>query len=833
MTTAEANNGSGALAAPAAHCPLCGLETGGSPGGFCCPGCENVFAILTESGALREGADPRDTELFRRSLEAGLVSDRGQAAASAAGETRLEGSEELALTVEGMWCTSCAWLIERSLSKERGVISADVLFASDLVKVRYDPRFLPPAQISERIERLGYHTRSYRGAAGSASASDRFSAHRRDLQLRLAVAAFVWLNVMTLSMVFYVGYFESVASSMRRHIPQLLIVLTAPAVFYSAWPILRAAGRGLQSGVLRMESLLALGILAAYSYSSVLALIGGVHYYFDIACAIVTFVLAGKLMESAAKERTARAVTLLFGMMPRKARVTAGDGLERFVAVERLSPGQRFLVKPGERIPADGVVAEGASLVDEAVITGESRPAERGPGSRVVGGSLNTSSALVVAAAEAGGAGTLARMVAAVEAALSTRAAIERRVDRLSRLFVPAVIAISAATFAAWAWFGGDPGAGLLHGISVLVIACPCALGIATPLAISSAVGAASRHGILINHAEALENAGSIDTVVFDKTGTVTEGRFAMVEFHAPGGVTESEALLRLAPIEAASEHPLAQAIVSRAMELGLRVHPVSGVERLDGMGVRACGVFAGNARMVESATGRALPEGFAARAASWQHQGLTAIWFGWEGELRGAIALGDPLRCGAREAIEQLNRSGLATVILSGDATATTAAAAQALGATSFHAEVLPQDKAAFVAKLQAEGRRVAMVGDGMNDAPALAQATLGIAMGTGTALAMQAAPVVLMTPSLGKVAATFDLASRTVKTIRRNLFWAFFYNAVGITLAAAGCLNPIVAAAAMILSSLSVTVQSSRLAKWDGARLPSDAIETRTRIG
>lgn len=811
MTTAVS---SPAAAAAAANCRLCGLETGDSAQRFCCPGCENVFAILTESGVLGEGVDPRDTELFRRSLAAGLVSDRsgGQPAPP---EPRLEGTVELALHVDGMWCASCAWLIERSLRQSRGVVSADVLFASDLVRVRYDPRFLPPSGIRAGIERLGYRAREYRGAGDAAGSTDRFQTQRRDLQLRLGVAAFVWLNVMTLSMIFYVGYFESVASSMRRYIPQLLIALTAPAVFYSAWPILRAAGRSARAGALRMESLLALGILAAYGYSSALALTGGgAHYYFDIACAIVTFVLAGKLMESGAKEKTARAVTLLFGMMPRKARLTEG-GVERFVAVERLTPGTRFFVKPGERIPADGVVAEGTSLVDESVITGESRPVARGPGSLVVGGSLNTSAALLVTAGNTGGEGTLARMVAAVEAALSTRASIEQTVDRISRLFIPGVIAISLATFVLWAWLGGDPAAGFLHGLSVLVIACPCALGIATPLAISTAVGAASRHGILVNHAAALENAGAIDTVVFDKTGTVTEGRFAAAGFHAPG-ISETEALRRVAPLEAASEHPIAQAIVARAAELGLRASPASNVERLAGMGLATDDVFAGNARLVEFATGRAVPEELAAAAAAWQRQGLTAVWFGWDGETRGVIALGDPLRRGAREAVDQLNRRGLETVILSGDSLATTGAAAEALGAKAFYAEVLPQDKAAFIAGLQAQGRRVAMVGDGMNDAPALAQATLGIAMGSGTALAMQAAPVVLMTPSLDKVAATFDLARRTVRTTRRNLFWAFFYNAAGITLAASGYLNPIVAAAAMILSSLSVTVQSSRLARW-----------------
>lgn len=770
-----------AAAAPAVKtlCALCGLDAGLSPiveadRRFCCPGCQSVYAVLRQSGQSLEFAAPAP-------------------AGAEAGEIL-----ELALTVDGMWCTSCAWLLERALRAERGVLRADALFTSDLVKVSFYPRYLPPARIRERIAQLGYRV------SGQA-APDRYRSAQRDLHLRLGVAGFLWLNVMTLSMIFYVGYFEPVAPSMNRYIPLLLAALTAPAVFYSAWPVLRAAAAGLREGVLRMEALLSLGILAAYGYSTALAFAGGTHYYFDTACAIITFVLGGKLIEAGAKERTARAVALLHQMMPRKARL-AGDGeRERFVAVEQLAPGDCFFVKPGERIPADGIVDGGQSLVDESVITGESRPLARGPGDPVVGGSLATSGALTVRATQPAGRGTLHDMIQTVERALNSRSRIERTVDRVARAFVPAVMLIAAAAFLYWRH---DPSQALINSISVLVIACPCALGLATPLAISAAVGAASRHGILINHADVFENASGIDTVVFDKTGTVTEGRFRMVHF-ASAGASEREALERIAPLEAASEHPLARAVLDRAAELGIpSPPPAGGVERVPGQGLRRGDIFVGSAQLAG-----AVPD---SKALDWQRQGLTTLYAGWGGQVRATFALGDRIRQDAPSVFAALHRQGLDTAILSGDAVATTAAAAGVLGARRFQAEVTPDGKLAHLAALQATGRRVAMIGDGINDAPALAAANLGIAMGTGAALAMEAAPVVLMTPSLESVPAVFDLAAQTIRAVRRNLFWAFIYNTAGISLAVAGILNPILAAGAMLLSSLSVTIQSARLGRW-----------------
>ncbi|MEZ5398401.1 MAG: cation-translocating P-type ATPase [Bryobacteraceae bacterium] len=798
--------------APAAACGLCGQPCGPAES-YCCPGCRNVHAILRESGALADGADPKETELFRRSLELGLIS---QCRTRTAGPKIPENTEsvEAAFELGGLWCPACGWLIEHTLSRERGVVSAEVHFASDLLKVRYAPQYLPPDRIRECVEQLGYRAADYR--PGEHGARDQA---RRDLLLRTGVAAFLWLNVMTLSGILYVGYFENVAGDIRRNIPFLLMALSAGAIFYSGWPVFRVAAIGLGHGALRVEALLGAGILAAWGFSAVEAFRGGAHFYFDTACALVTLVLGGKLLETGARDRTDRAIALLYRMMPSKARLVE-HGRELFVAVSSLEPGQVFLVKAGERIPADGDVEEGGASVDQSVLTGESAPVRKQAGDRVAAGSFNVDGVLRVRSTQSGEGGTLGDIVRSVESALTTRSGIVRAVDRVSRVFIPAVIAIAAATFAGWYGFGGAPAASALsHAIAVLVIACPCALGIATPMALAAAIGAASRHGILVNHASVLETLPRVDTVVFDKTGTITEGVFAVQALEGDLGP--------LASLEAASEHPIGQALVRHARKTGAVIEPVTNVVRHEGMGLegtvgRRC-VFAGSTRLLQAlnlATETQLPA-----AAQWVESGCTLIYFGWDGQVRGWAALGDRIREDAAGAVAELGALGIRTVLLSGDTPEATGKVARAVGAQHFRAGVLPAGKAEAIAEMQRAGAVVAMAGDGVNDAPALARADLGIAMGSGTALAMQAAPVVLMSNSLHRVLDTIRLARRTVRVVRMNLFWAFLYNTAGIVLAAAGYLHPIAAAGAMVVSSLSVVTQSSRLAGWNPEARPKAA--------
>jgi heavy metal translocating P-type ATPase len=770
-------------------CTLCGLDSGNAA--FCCAGCQNVYAILIESGAVASGQNIRETALYQQSLRLGLISRR-----EAAHEAQPLDAErrEAVFQLSGMWCNSCGWLIEHVLLRTRGIVSAEVIFTSDLLKVQYCPQYLPPERIVERVESVGYKASEY---TGQNTAGD---AERRDLLLRLGIAAFLSMNVMTFSLVVYASYFEPISASFARYLPFVLMALATPSVTYCAAPILRIAWRGTRAGVLRMESLLAIGILMAYAYSAATAFSGGTHVYFDTACAIVTLVLTGKAIERGAKERATRAITLLYRLMPSKARVMA-EGQERYVSLDALKPGTVFRVKSGERIAADGVVVEGRSHADESVLTGESAPRSKSPGDPVVCGSINNGGVLDIGATRTGGDSTLARIVRTVEQAAAHRTSTERAVDRLARYFIPAVLAAAVLTFAAWAASGG-PAEALMHAIAVLVIACPCALGIATPLALTAAVGAASRRGILVSDTRVLETIRDIDVVVLDKTGTATEGSFTVIEISG-----DTSRLAQLAAVEACSEHPIGRALVEHVRESSLPA--ATNVELHPGMGISAAveGVryFLGNSRLIES---------LGAAPAHHENPGTgTVVQFGWDGAVRGQLVFGDRIRPEARELCAVLQQRGIRTMLLSGDSASATQAVATEIGAGEWRAEATPDQKVEFLRELQQRGARVAMVGDGVNDAPSLAQADLGIALGGGADIAMQAAPLVLMNRSLSSVVETLDLASRTFRVVRQNLFWAFAYNVVGITLAAAGILNPILAAGAMVLSSLSVIGNSRRL--------------------
>jgi heavy metal translocating P-type ATPase len=771
-------------------CTLCGLTSGEAA--FCCAGCENVHAILVESGVVSSGQNFRDTELFQRSLKLGLISNgsegTGQRPVLPDAETR-----EAVFHIGGMWCASCGWLIEHSLARVRGIAAAEVMFASDLLKVRYCPRYVPRERIVERVASLGYRAEEYTGTSAPADAE------RKDLLLRTGIAAFLSMNVMTFSLVVYASYFEPITASYNHYIPFLLMGLATPSVFNCAAPILRIAWAGARAGHLRMESLLAMGILMAYGYSAVQAFRGDNRVYFDTACAIVTLVLTGKAIERGAKARAMRSLTLLHRLMPSKARLMV-DGRERFVSVEALQPGAVFRVKSGERVAADGIVVEGRSHADESVLTGESAPVPKTVGDGVVSGSVNTGGVLEIRVTRAGAESTLARIVRTVEQAAASRTKIERSVDRAARLFIPAVLALAVITFAGWQVHTGKPGIALMHSIAVLVIACPCALGIATPLALTAAVAAAGRRGILVSDTRVLETIRGVHTVILDKTGTATLGEFALLE-----SVGDTSRMAELAAVEAWSEHPIAKALVGQAAGT-LTAHEVTVFPGRGIAGsVNGTRYFLGN---------RALLAELSAKSADLPHLAGSIVDFGWEGEVRGALSFGERVRPDAAALCADLRRRGIRTMLLSGDTRQATAAVARQIGADEWVAEALPERKVAIIREFQQQGKVVAMIGDGVNDAPSLAQADLGIALGSGADIAMQAAPLVLMGHSLTAVTETLDLARRTFTIVRQNLFWAFAYNVVGITLAMAGVLNPILAAAAMVLSSLSVIGNSRRLA-------------------
>ncbi|MGA3090504.1 MAG: cation-translocating P-type ATPase [Terriglobales bacterium] len=807
-------------------------------------GCMNVYLILAES--CTDGQDFRETELFKRSRELGLISQKGEPPPGAIQANGDPSRQELLLQVQGMWCTSCAWLIEYAVRKMPGVVEVAASFASDLVTVKYRPQRIPPDQVIKRIESLGYQAQEFRAGMESEDAEN------RALLLRVGIAAFLWMNVMYLSMTLYISFFERISDSIRQYIPFFIWALATPVIFYCGYPILYLAWRALVNRVIRMESLLSLGILIAYFFSIVQTFRGDRHIYFDTACVIVTLVLAGKLIERNAKGRASRWVTHLHRMMPNKARLFEG-GQEHFVTIEALQPGQVVVVKAGERIPVDGVVVDGESHADESLLTGESKPTVKQPGDATAAGSLNLDGVLQIRALRNSSESTLATIVAMVERAFSTRSPLERIVDRASRVFVPCVVAVAFLTFGSL-WFRGDAnlGGSLMRAISVLVIACPCALGMATPLAITAAMGSASRQGILFRDGGVFERLRKVDAIVLDKTGTITEGNFSVLEFEpswadvysreesaavlaAPGSGAfdrgsnfrtnsartreelRNESLCLAASLEQYSEHPLGKAIVALANAEAVRLKPASSIEVMKGLGIAGSVdgklVVIGNRKLLED-QGIHLESDSAERAQEWESQGRTVAFLAWNHELRGMAAFGDRIRADAKPLITDLKRKGIVVHIISGDSLATTQSVAHQVGADHYQAEVLPEQKAEFVRGLQTGGAVVAMVGDGINDAPALAQSDLGVAMGSGTDIAMQAAAVVLMRSSLRQLPEIFGLAAITIRVIKQNLFWAFFYNTLGISLAIAGILNPIMAAGAMFLSSASVIANSLRLA-------------------
>jgi heavy metal translocating P-type ATPase len=777
-------------------------------------GCANVYAILEESGVIASGQSLRETEIFRRSLELGLVSNPAADRDSATGVDPSAPTDEKLLQIGGMWCSACGWLIEHAVRKLPGVVSAEVFFASDLAKVKYCPQYLPPQAIVSRIAQLGYKAAEYSGdeAAGKTDL--------RDLTMRLGVAAFLWANIMSFSVILYVGYFEQIAQSVSRFLPYILLALATPMVFYCAWPILRSAAIGLRNLQIRMEVLLSLGILTAYVFSAVQTFRGQTHVYFDTAAAIVTLVLVGKLIERAAKARAARSIAMMYRLMPRKVRVVV-DGGERFVSIDALEPGTVFMVKLGERVPADGVILEGESEADESLLSGESAPVAKAPGDTVVSGSLNTGGVITVRALRRGDDSALVRIIRMVERALASRAPIERTVDTISRFFVPFVVALALADLAVLILMHVPVGLALMRATSVLVIACPCALGLATPLAITAAMSVAAQRGILISDSRVLEAIGKIDVAILDKTGTMTRGDFRLLEFAlAPGRAADfaADCLPVLAGIELSSEHLLGRAVVEYARERQVRPADVedAGVRKGEGITALHCGrrFFIGNLKLAQSVCAR-IPEETLARAEAWQQAGRTVAFFGAGGELDGAMAFGDRIKPGASELVASLRRRGIATKLVSGDARSTTSSVAALIGVDGFVAEVSPEGKAALVEELERAGKRVIVIGDGVNDAPALASADLGIALGSGADLAMSAAPVVLVSDALDRVEEIFVLAAKATRVIRQNLFWAFFYNIAGIALALSGVLNPIMAAGAMLLSSTTVVANSMRLGR------------------
>jgi cation-transporting ATPase V len=710
-------------------------------------------------------------------------------------------------TVQGMTCGSCAVRVQRVLAKTDGVAGAEVNLATGRAHVTLD-RPVPAASLQARVERIGYGLIPVAEAAGGDDAEDRARRSWLGRVVLVAPAAVVAAVTMLAG-----------PTLMEDQGWRLAMFAVATLVqFGVGWPFLREAARRARRRSANMDTLIAVGTLAAYGFSVWQLATGGMQLYFETAVLIIAFLTLGRYLEARAKGRAGRAIRALLELGAKQARLLR-EGAEVLVPVEQVAVGDLLRVRPGEKIPVDGQVVAGASAVDESMLTGESVPVDKTPGSKVAGATINTAGVLTVRATAVGADTALAQIVRLVEQAQAGRSQVQRLADRVSAVFVPAVLATAAVTFLGWTVLAGQPAAGLVAAVAVLIIACPCALGLATPTAIMVGTGRGAELGILVKSVEALEQTRRITTVVFDKTGTLTRGRMVLTDAQAGGDLGEVALLRRAAAAEADSEHPVGQAIVAGARQRGLRLPPAEGFASVAGHGVRAqldgATVWVGRRKLLAEA-GLLLPAALEEAAERLEGEGKTVVFAGWDGEVHGVLAVADTLKDEAADAVGRLRATGLDVAMITGDNPRTASWIARAVGIDRVLAEVLPSDKQAEVARLQAEGEVVAMVGDGVNDAPALVQADLGIAIGTGTDVAIQSSDLTLLRSDLDGVATAIALSRRTYRTIVQNLGWAFAYNTAAIPLAALGLLDPIVAGAAMAFSSVSVVGNSLRLRRF-----------------
>ena len=763
------------------------------------------------------------------------------------------------MNVGGMTCASCVGYVERALNEVPGVVSSSVNLATERATVRYLAGATGVNQLREAVDDAGYSVEGVADDTANEEAdSERLARVReiRDLKRKVALAGSVGIVLMTLM---YIPL--EVLGLTAFQLNLVLWVMATPVQFWAGAQFYRSAWGALKHATANMNTLVAVGTSVAYAYSTAATFFGGVFEqahllhansvfshstgtYFDASAIIIALILLGRLLEARAKGRTSESIRKLMGLRPRTALVVR-DGQQVELPIDQVVVDDQVVVRPGEKVAVDGAVIEGASSVDESMLTGESMPVEKTAGDPVYAATVNGTGGLRFRATRVGADTVLSQVIRLVQDAQGSKAPIQRTADVVASYFVPAVLTIAVITWAVWLYWGPPPAltVAILNAVAVLVIACPCALGLATPTAIIVGTGKGAECGILIRNAEALERAHTVTTVVLDKTGTLTRGQPVVTDLITADGMSENEMLRLAASAESGSEHPLGQAIRTAATERGLTLAEAAQFQAFPGHGVQAQvegkSIALGNAGLLQQ-RGLAL-NGMQSSGQELTSQGKTAMWVVVDGKVTGLLAVADTLKPGAKEAVSALRRLGLEVVMLTGDNRPTAEAIAREAGIDKVVAEVLPQDKAAEVRKLQEESRVVAMVGDGINDAPALAQADVAIAMGTGTDLAMETAQITLMRGDLRGVPEAIALSRATIRTIRQNLFWAFFYNTALIPIAAGvlylvfggsgvpmgplryilgdfGFLNPVMAAAAMAFSSVSVVSNSLRLR---GARI------------
>jgi Cu+-exporting ATPase len=726
-----------------------------------------------------------------------------------------------------MTCASCVARVEETLKGVDGVVDATVNFASETARIEFDAATVSVSRLRDAVEESGYSLvlpqgSGTTGAGGATEVPAKLAAFQR-LRKDLILSASLALPVMILSMISMTEWYMNASRLSMDQTNRILLLLTTPVVLFPGRRFFKGLWTAARRRTADMNTLVAIGAGSAYGYSLIAVIFPellGVHemavtVYFDSTATIITLILLGKLLEASAKRRASEAIEKLIGLRPATARILR-NGSETDVPVARVITGDVILVRPGERIPVDGVITRGSTSLDESMVTGESLPVERSVGNAVIGGTINLNGSIDFRATAVGEKTLLGRIVKLVEDAQGSRAPIQNLADRIASVFVPVVMAIAVLTFVLWYGIGGIPFThAMVNFVAVLIIACPCALGLATPTAIMVGTGAGARMGILIRDAESLERMHRVRTVVFDKTGTITTGKPEVTGVVTWDGAGPRDLLTRASSLEWRSEHPLAGAIVRHAIENGAGSEEPEEFQSFTGLGVAGTvggvPVVVGNLQLMKAhGVSVDLAEPEVAHASA---RGETSVVVAISGAAAGVISIGDTLKPSAPGAINALHRMGVRTVLLTGDNAITARVIARRAGIDTVIAGVLPDQKAGHIKALQSEGRKVAMVGDGINDAPALARADVGIAMGTGTDIAMEAAGITLMQGDLHGVVRAFRLSKRTLRTIKQNLFWAFIYNVIGIPLAALGMLNPTVAAAAMAMSSVSVISNSLRL--------------------
>ncbi|MDH4164253.1 MAG: heavy metal translocating P-type ATPase [Nitrospirota bacterium] len=779
---------------------------------FCCHGCQGVYRLIND-----EGLD--DFYKRRKDWVPGPAAKVAIDSAAFSGSLRPAGDDiEVDIILDGIRCASCVWLNERVLQKTGGVTFAQVNYATHRARIRWDPRKTGLDAVLHRITSIGYTPKPF--VAGAFEEEQKKAS--RDLLIRFGTASFFSMQQMIYSAALYAGYFQGIEAGLKDLFHWISLALTTPVLFYAGWPFLKGALRGIRHFTFNMDVLIIAGAGSAYVYSIYQMFAGG-EVYFDTSAMIITLILLGRFIEAGAKRKASEALTRLLSLAPREARkVVAGitgeagyhDAERVMTLVSAMRPGDLIEVLPGEKVPLDGIVRHGASEADESMLTGESHPVSKTAGAEVFGGTVNLYGAFIYEVTRIGNETVLARIIKAVEDAQARRAPVQAFADKVVGIFVPLVLLISFCTATYWWLTGAGASVAVMNAVSVLVIACPCALGLATPLAILIGTSYGASKGVLIKGGDVIERARKIDLVVFDKTGTITLGKPALVHYRGIG-MTDSKALALAASLERYSEHSLGKAIVDAVR--GIDLEEAAGFSAVPGKGIQGTidgkQLVVGNREFaLPATTGSDMDDELTRDALNRETAGATVVYLSCNGKLAGIFAVSDVPRSEAREAMEMLARDGLDAVMITGDAQATADAIAHAVGIGQVKAKRTPLEKAADLKAFRDAGRSCAMVGDGINDAPALVEAEVGIAMGRATDIALESADMVLMRSDLRLVSLAVRLAKRTYNVIKQNLFWAFFYNVVTIPLAVMGILHPIVAAAAMALSSLSVVGNSLR---------------------